>query len=343
VTIIDWCERGQVPDRVMRMGMRRLMAERLRRESRGSLAERQTRFRSLLAELRDSPIALSTEVANEQHYEVTAEFFQLVLGKHLKYSGCYWPAGVTDLDTAEAKMLALTCERAQLADGARILELGCGWGSLTLWMATHYPNARITAVSNSSGQKAFIDSQARQRGLGNLEIITADMNDFSADGPYDRVVSVEMFEHMRNYEALLERIAGWLTGDGKLFVHVFCHRELMYPFVDSGQSDWMARNFFTDGLMPAAGTLREFQKDLALEAEWWVDGGHYERTANAWLQNLDRNRSAVTQALAATYGPDSELWLQRWRMFFMACAELFGYQDGTEWFVAHYLFGQRPR
>ena len=339
MNVIEWCERGWIPDPLIRLGMRRLMAERLRKEHSGSLHSRQERFAALLAELRSSPVALSTDTANEQHYEVTADFFQLVLGKHLKYSGCYWPAD-GGLDAAEAEMLALTCERAELDDGMRILELGCGWGSLTLWIGEHYPAASITAVSNSRGQKAFIDEQARQRGLTNIQVITADMNDFQATELHDRVVSVEMFEHMRNYRELLARISRWLTADGKLFVHIFCHRELMYPFVDAGKSDWMARNFFTDGLMPAASTLAHFQEDLTLQRQWWVDGGHYERTANAWLENLDRNKAAVTTALSATYGDQSQIWLQRWRMFFMACAELFGYRDGQEWLVAHYLFGR---
>ncbi len=339
--VIDWCERGWVPDPLMRLGMRRLMAARLQTERHGSLASRQDRYTAMLDELRASPIALSTATANEQHYEVTAEFFQRVLGRHLKYSACYWPAGVVDLDRAEAAMLALTCQRAALADARRILELGCGWGSLTLWMAEHYPHASITAVSNSSGQKSFIDAQAQRRGLDNVEVITADMNVFQAPGTYDRVVSIEMFEHMRNYQELMARIARWLEPQGKLFVHIFCHRELMYPFVDQGKADWMARNFFTDGLMPAAGTLAHFQDDLALQAQWWVDGVHYARTANAWLAKLDQDRSAVIQALQATYGAQSELWMRRWRMFFMACAELFGYRQGCEWLVAHYLFGKR--
>ena len=341
MSIIDWCERGLVPDPLMRLGMRRLLTERLRNECRGALADRQQRYSDLLDVLCNSPIALSTATANEQHYEVTAEFFQRVLGKNLKYSGCYWPQGVSDLDQAENAMLEITCQRADLGSAREILELGCGWGSLTLWMASHYPLASITAVSNSAGQKTYIDEQARLRGLSNITVITADMNEFQAPGSYDRVVSVEMFEHMRNYKELMSRIATWLRPQGKLFVHIFCHRELMYPFQDAGESDWMARNFFTDGLMPAADTLRRFQDDLRLESEWWVDGVHYERTANAWLEKLDENRADVVDALRSTYDDQSELWMRRWRMFFMACAELFGFDHGREWLVAHYLFSKR--
>ena len=341
MSVIDWCERGLIPDTLMRMGMRRLMAARLRREYRGNLTERRQRYSELLDNLTDSPIALSTATANEQHYEVTAQFFQRVLGTHLKYSGCHWPPGVHDLDQAEQAMLALTCERAELDDAGQVLELGCGWGSLTLWMAAHYPSAAITAVSNSAGQKAYIDAQARQRGLTNVTVITADMNEFEAPGHYDRVVSVEMFEHMRNYPQLLSRISGWLQPGGKLFVHIFCHRELMYPFEDEGESDWMARNFFTDGLMPATDTLIHFQDHLRMEKQWWVDGVHYERTANAWLEKLDSDRQAVMNALHETYGDQSKLWLQRWRMFFMAVAELFGFDQGRQWLVAHYLFSKR--
>ncbi len=338
---IDLCERGLVPDALARLGMRRLMARRLAAES-GDRGEGEfERFRRQLAALRESPVAIETAKANEQHYEVPAAFFQRVLGPHLKYSCCWYGDGARTLGEAEEAMLRLTAERAALADGQRILELGCGWGSLTLWMAATYPASRITAVSNSTSQRDFILARARERGLANVEVITADANVFTTATRFDRVVSVEMFEHMRNYAVLMERIAGWLEPGGKLFVHIFCHRTLMYPFTVEGDTDWMARHFFTGGLMPAEDTLLHFQEHLVLDDQWRVSGTHYERTANDWLVNQDREREAVLAVLNQAYGPaEGRLWFQRWRMFFMAVAELFGYAGGTEWLVGHYRFAR---
>jgi len=332
---IELCERGLVPDPLMRFGMRRLMATRLREES----IDRAKRFRICLEGLRAAPVAIETARANEQHYEVPAAFYAQVLGPHLKYSCCQWEPGVTDLGEAEARMLDTTAARAMLADGQEVLELGCGWGSLTLWMAERFPRSRITAVSNSASQRAYILAAAAKRGLPNVEVVTADVNVFATDRRFDRVVSVEMFEHIRNYAVLMERIAGWLRPGGRLFVHLFCHRDLMYPVTTDGASDWMGRHFFTGGLMPAERTLLQFQDRLRVEDQWRVNGTHYERTANAWLAQMDARRPAVMKALAAAYGEAAApLWFQRWRMFFMACAELFGYRGGTEWFVAHYRF-----
>ncbi len=337
--LIDLCERGLIPDPFTRFGMRRLMRSRLAAEA-GDRGEKQfDAYQRRLAELRQSPVAIETARANEQHYEVPAAFFERVLGKHLKYSCCLFGDDSPSLDAAEEAMLRLTCQRAELADGQSILELGCGWGSLTLWMAAEFPGSRITAVSNSSSQRQFILARARERGLANIDVITADANVFATSERFDRVVSVEMFEHIRNYATLMERISGWLKPGGKLFVHIFCHRSLMYPFTVDGDTDWMARYFFTGGLMPSEHTLLYFQEHLSLEGQWRVGGAHYERTANAWLANQDRARDEIMAVLTAAYG-DSEAarWFQRWRMFFMAVAELFGYADGTEWLVGHYRF-----
>jgi cyclopropane-fatty-acyl-phospholipid synthase len=320
---------GRVPEPVLRAGIRAICALRLRQEKK---ADR----RALVEELRTAPIAIATEEANAQHYEVPARFFELVLGPHLKYSSCYWPAGARTLADAERAMLHLTAQRARLADGQAILDLGCGWGSLSLWAAAHYPNARITAVSNSHGQRAFIERAAAARGLANLRVITHDVRTLALpDARFDRVISVEMFEHMRNYRDLLARIAGWLAPGGALFVHVFAHRTHAYPFDDDGASDWMAREFFTGGLMPSVELLRRFQDHLRIAEEWQLDGTHYARTAEAWHDNLRAHRAEID----LLFGDRRRF--HRWRVFFLACAEMFGYRGGREWCVAHYRFAKR--
>ena len=344
MSLISLCENGWIPDSLTRIGIRRLCGQRLRQEYAHDIETADRRFRERLAGLRRSPLAIETDAANRQHYEVPTEFFELCLGRRLKYSSCYYPIGSESLDQAEDAMLALYALRAELADGQRILELGCGWGSLTLWMAEQYPNARITGVSNSATQRAHILGQCNERGLGNVEILTRDVNALNLDTRFDRIVSVEMFEHVRNYQLLFERIAGWLEDDGKLFAHIFCHRYLLYPFDDEGSDDWMARHFFTGGLMPSADTFLHFQDHLSLQERWLLPGTHYQRTANHWLANQDIHRDEVLRVLTATYGADqARLWWQRWRIFWMACAELFGYRNGSEWLVAHYLFAKRDR
>ena len=334
-------ERNLLPDHLVRFGIRRLLKARLAEERQGSLEAQQQHLMKLIARLRQSPIAINTGDANLQHYELPCAFFELVLGRHLKYSSGYYRVPTDSLDQAEYNMLQLTAQRAALQDGDRILELGCGWGSLSLWMAERFPRSKITAVSNSRTQKRFIDGRAAGRGLKNLEVITCDVNQlsFPAAEKFDRVVSVEMFEHMRNYELLMQRISGWLEPMGTLFVHIFAHKTFAYPFEVRDESDWMAKYFFTGGIMPSDDLLLYFQKDLSIEEHWQVDGRHYSRTSEDWLRNMDRNRAAIEPILAQTYGADQvRRWWVYWRVFFMSCAELWGYSHGQQWLVSHYLF-----
>ena len=338
LSLTDCAERGLVPDGAVRLGIRRLLARRLDELAVNCQCDAEPVFAE---QLRQAPLAVVTEAANAQHYEVSPDFFQRVLGPRLKYSSCYFETAEDSLASAEEQMLQLTCQRAEIADGMRILELGCGWGSLTLWLAEHYPTARITAVSNSHSQRQFIDAQAASRGLPGIEVITADMVDFEASGEFDRVVSVEMFEHMRNYEMLLQRVSQWLTPQGKAFVHIFCHRSQPYLFQSEGQDNWMGRNFFTGGTMPSEHLFHQFSTHLKIEKQWRVNGFHYWRTCEAWLANLDRQRDELLACFGAEISPrEAQRYLQRWRMFFMACAELFRHAGGSEWFVAHYLFAR---
>ena len=288
-----------------------------------------------------SPIAPIPEKANEQHYEVPAEFFAEVLGEKRKYSSCYWQQSQQSLEQAEDDALRITRERAGIENGMRVLELGCGWGSLTLWIAREYPQSQITGVSNSASQREYIEAQARSEGLDNLRVITADMNDFAIDESFDRVVSLEMFEHMRNYRQLFERVHNWLEPGGQFFMHIFCHRLVPYEFVDRDASDWMSRHFFSGGIMPSDALPHRFQDHLRLAGHWRWSGVHYERTLNAWLERMDQRKASVMPILRQTYGDDADVWWMRWRLFFMACAELFGFNEGQEWWVSHYLF-QRP-
>jgi len=339
---IHWSEQGLVPDSVIRAGIRRLLRERLQELAPGDIEGQMQMEQEFVREMNCSPVALVPEKANEQHYEVPAAFYDLVLGAHRKYSCGYWPEPVSDLDTSETVALMLTCDHAGIEDGMDILELGCGWGSLTLWMAEIYPNANIVAVSNSTSQRQYIEQQAQQKGFGNVRVVTADMNDFDIDRQFDRVVSVEMFEHMRNYRELYRRVYGWLKPGGQFFKHIFVHRDAPYPYVDKGDDDWMTRHFFSGGMMPSDNLPLYFQDDLKLANRWRWDGRHYQKTCDAWLANMDARKSRVWPVLEQVYGVDNaQQWWMRWRMFFMACSELFGYDDGQRWWVAHYLF-ERP-
>jgi cyclopropane-fatty-acyl-phospholipid synthase len=284
-------------------------------------------------------IAEHTAAANAQHYELPPEFFEICLGARLKYSCCLYPAADTTLNEAEEAALADTCAHAGLADGQRVLELGCGWGSLSLWMAERYPNSTITAVSNSHGQRGHIEAQARARGLTNLKVITCDMNDFKPDGDggFDRIVSVEMFEHMSNWRALLTRAHGWLKPDGRMFIHIFTHRDAPYRFDHTDSGDFIAQHFFTGGVMPSRGLMRQFPDLFRVEREWTWNGVNYQRTADHWLANMDANADRVMELMRQTYGADATLWRRRWRRFYLATAGLFGNDGGNTWAVTHYL------
>ena len=349
-------DRGLLPDWIIRLGIRRLLRRRLAEEAHASAEAREAYMDRYARELAASPIAIETDAANDQHYMVPPAFFERVLGSHMKYSCGLWSEGVGTLDEAEEAMLALTVERAGIEDGHDVLELGCGWGSLTLYMAARFPRARITAVSNSASQREHIERQCAERGLVNVEVVTRDINDFETARRFDRVVSVEMFEHVRNYPALMRQIRRWLRPDGACFVHIFVHRTLAYPFETEGDANWLGRHFFTGGQMPSADLLLRFQEDLVFETDWEVDGTHYARTARAWLENLDAHRAELTTLLAeegstlpGTEGAASTaaararaaVMIRRWRVFFMACEELWGYRGGRDWYVHHYRF--RPR
>lgn len=339
---LELTEQGYIPDPLIRAGIRRLLRERLREIDAADIETSTARLMNFINDMQQAELAPLPQKANEQHYEVPASFFTRALGKHLKYSSAYWPQGVTTLDEAELAALQETGKHARLENGQQVLELGCGWGSLTLWMAGQYPDSHITAVSNSSSQRDFILQRAAERGLTNLEVITADMNEFAIDRQFDRIVSVEMFEHMRNYPVLFERVAHWLKAEGLFFMHIFVHRNVPYPFDDNSDNDWMSRHFFSGGIMPSDDLPLYFQQHLTLQDRWRWDGRHYQKTANAWLANMDRNKHDLWPILEATYGQGAaNQWWMRWRMFFMACAELFGYDQGQQWWVSHYLFSRR--
>ena len=339
---VGWVEQGLVPDRVVRLGIRRLIKERLDEVHASDAQAAGELEQAFIAQMRDAPIALVPDKANEQHYEVPADFFARTLGPHRKYSSCFWGDGAQTLAQAEAAALRITCERAGLRDGQSILELGCGWGSLSLWMAEHHRNSHITAVSNSGSQRRYIEDEARARGLHNLRVITCDANQFDArPGQFDRVVSVEMFEHLRNWPHAFWRVANWLRPGGRFFMHVFAHRGAPYAFVERDASDWMSRHFFSGGMMPSDDLAATFQDDLRLLRRWRWDGTHYQKTAEAWLRNMDEARDDLAPLMAATNGDEADLWWQRWRLFFMSVAELFGYDGGQRWWVSHALFAKR--
>jgi cyclopropane-fatty-acyl-phospholipid synthase len=339
---INWVEQGYLPDNIIRKGIRRLLKERLQEIHADDVETANAEKQKFIADMHSTSIALETDKANEQHYEVPAEFFNQVLGDHNKYSCCYWDKNTHSLEQAEKKALQLSAEHAGLGNGQSVLELGCGWGSLSLWMAQQYPDSQITSVSNSKSQKNFIDKEAKRLNLINLNVITCDINDFDINKQFDRIVSIEMFEHTRNWNHLYANVAKWLKPDGQFFLHIFVHRSTPYAFEVKDSSDWMSKYFFTGGMMPSADLPLYFQNNLKLENNWAWNGNHYAHTCNAWLKNMDAKKQLLMPVFKYTYGSDvADIWWMRWRLFFMACAELFAYDDGQQWFVNHYLFSRR--
>ena len=337
---IKLAEKGLVPDLFIKSGIRSLVRVRLD-EIKGFNRVSMDAEGDFAEEMQKKPIAIHTTEANSQHYEVPSVFFKLSLGKRLKYSSCYY-YGEEDLDQAELNMLELYGKRAELKDGMKILDLGCGWGSFTLWAAEKYPNSHITGVSNSSGQREYIMGQAKSKGLNNVQIITADMNHFTTQEKFDRIVTVEMMEHMRNYELLLGKMSDFLKDDGRLFVHIFTHKHTPYPFETEGEENWMGKYFFTGGIMPSRTLLGRFDKDFTIDQQWQVSGNHYQKTAMDWLRNTDKNQQEILDVFADTYGTsEARIWLNRWRIFFLSCAEMFGYRNGEEWGVTHYLLRKK--
>ncbi|MBX9464844.1 MAG: cyclopropane-fatty-acyl-phospholipid synthase family protein [Aquamicrobium sp.] len=333
VAAISAAERLPLPDKALRFGIDRLVGR-----TEQKLASGNDNADADFARAMDRwPIAVNTTEANDQHYELPPAFFEIVLGPRRKYSCCLYPAKHTTLEEAELLALDETCRHAMLEDGQTILELGCGWGSLSLFMAERFPGSRILSVSNSAAQRSHIEAEIGKRGLKNLVVVTADMNAFSQEDRFDRIVSVEMFEHMSNWRLLLERARGWMHDDGRMFIHVFSHRNSPYRFDHADPADWIAQYFFTGGIMPSHGLMREFGDCFAVEQDWRWNGRHYERTALHWLRNFDTNEAAIRPIFVERYGGDAQLWMRRWRMFFLATAGLFGHADGEAWGVSHYL------
>jgi cyclopropane-fatty-acyl-phospholipid synthase len=345
--LYDLLATGIVPESVIRIGIRQMLRQKLQELDLQYSASSARKTRSFAEELKTMPVALHVQDANRQHYEVPAAFFENVLGPHMKYSCCLWSnacdvAESSSLALAESRMLDLTIERARLVSGEDVLDLGCGWGSFSLYAAAKFPRSRFTALSNSRSQADFIRQRARDAGLKNVQVITADISDFDMDKQFDRIVSIEMFEHAKNYQALLAKVAGWLREDGTLFVHIFSHTKFAYHFGEA-EDDWLAKYFFTGGTMPSDDLLSYFQDDLKIVNHWRVNGIHYQKTAEAWLRNMQDNKASIMKIIEETYGiQQSRRWWIYWRLFFLACAELWGFQSGAQWIVSHYLFEKRP-
>lgn len=338
-------EHGYMPDAITRVGIRSLVKQRLNESFEKTNHDSQY-IKHYAQSLRESPLAIMTKKANEQHYEVPTEFYDLSLGQHKKYSSCYWDKNTKSLEEAEQRALDISIEHAGVQDGMRVLELGCGWGSLSLELGKRFPNSQIVAVSNSKTQKEYIDNKARERGLKNITVLTRDLgfesNYHFGEEKFDRVMSIEMMEHLRNYDLFFKSIAPSMKDDGKFFIHIFTHKEIPYFFETEGEDNWMGKHFFSGGQMPSRDLFDEFNKDLVVEKKWDWNGEHYSKTLEAWLDNTDDEKDRVLSMFKKTYGEGSEVvWYNRWRVFFMSCSELFKYNNGEEWGVTHYLMKKK--
>jgi len=339
---IKLAETNLFPDWLLRLGVRISLWIGVLQKKIKPFAEREEEMQRLIEKLKASPVAVQTDKPNVQHYEVPSDFFALVLGPQLKYSCCYWPKGVDSLQEAEEAMLSLTADRARLQDGMHILDLGCGWGSFSLWAARRYPNTSFTAISNSRTQKEFIDERCRNLDLGNVRTITADIAELDFKGRYDRIISIEMFEHMKNYKKLLEHLCTLLNAKGMLFIHIFSNMHLAHEFNVNDRNSWMAKTFFTGGIMPSDDLLLHFQEDLCLQEHWRLNGKHYTRTLKAWLENMYKNKKEIFPILSDTYGyRNRKRWWFNWKLFFLGCAETWRLKKGEEFIVSHYLFSKR--
>ncbi|KAL5698637.1 hypothetical protein ACHQM5_029648 [Ranunculus cassubicifolius] len=335
-------ERNLLPDLIIRRLTRLLLSSRLRSGYKSESQEQLADLISFAHSLKEMPIAIQTDIPKAQHYELPTEFFNLVLGNHMKYSCCYFADSSKTLEEAEKAMLDLYCERAQIQDGHTVLDVGCGWGSLSLYIAQKYSNCKVTGICNSTTQKDFIDGQCKERGLQNVEIIVGDISTYEMDASFDRVFSIEMFEHMKNYKELLKKISKWMKPESLLFVHHFCHKAFAYHFEDTNEDDWITRYFFTGGTMPSANLLLYFQDDVSIVNHWLVNGKHYAQTSEEWLKRMDQNLTVIKPIMETTYGKDSATkWTAYWRTFFISVAELFGYNNGEEWMVVHFLFKKK--
>lgn len=337
-------ERNLLPDAVIRRLSRLLLGGRLRYGYKPSAELQLSDLLQFAHSLREMPIAIQTDKAKEQHYELPTSFFKLVLGKYFKYSCCYFSDASKTLEDAEKAMLELYCERSKLEDGHTVLDVGCGWGSLSLYIAQKYSNCKVTGICNSKTQKQFIEEQCRVLELQNVEIIVADISTFEMEASYDRIYSIEMFEHMKNYQNLLKKISKWMKEDTLLFVHHFCHKTFAYHFEDTNDDDWITKYFFTGGTMPSANLLLYFQDDVSVVDHWLVNGKHYARTSEEWLKRMDNNLASIKSIMESTYGKDQAVkWTVYWRTFFISVAELFGYNNGEEWMVTHFLFRKKMK
>ena len=326
-------ESGFIPDALIKIAARYISNKRI---SKSSIDYDKPEIISALSK---GVVAEKTSDANKQHYEVPPEYFYHVLGTNLKYS-CSLFDNVNLLDEAETSMLELYIERANIKDGHKILDLGCGWGSFSLYIAKKYPNTNITSVSNSSDQITYIKNEAQKRGLPNIKAYRMDVNSLELNTQFDRIISIEMFEHLRNYKLILSSLNNLLKPDGRLFIHIFCHKKLTYFYEMKNNFDWMTKYFFQGGIMPSKDIFEYFDDELEIINQWDINGNHYSKTCKAWLNNHYINRKKILDVFQKHYDKP-KIWFNRWRIFFLSCEAFFALNNGKEYFVSHYLLKKK--